>query len=50
MSRAMIFGALWGLWDSLLKKLGIEENECQRCGRQLDPNGFCSKCDLIPLL
>ncbi len=21
------------------------ETECQRCGRQLDPQGFCPKCD-----
>ncbi len=21
------------------------ETECQRCGRQLDPYGFCNHCD-----
>ncbi len=22
------------------------ETECQRCGRQLSPSGFCPKCDM----
>jgi hypothetical protein len=25
------------------------ETECQRCGRQLDPRGFCDYCDTNPL-